>query len=790
MRRFPFVKPEHRRFALIVGAFLLVVALVLVGRLFRSSVSETVKRQSKSEIASKRESDAKLKSDTIREVSIVNPSEGGSVGGKFNITVRVRTRKANLTGLTVRLSQENPKWPAPWTEFTKGNPPTPERVKTDSAGVTTTVYSWTWDTIPEPNGRYVIVAESDFALEGDRENESVAAEQTFTVLNLAIESCNPESSVVWKGEEGRKRPIAVFLRDNDLKGGPIQLTLRLFSTEGESVDPSSPIRVLSANVVSLAAQTRSLTWTFEWDGKDSANSYVRPGVYTYEVEAVQDSDGDEASYRSGYFKNGNPKPYLAVGRARNEVGEPFYSAEFVGERDNGTPKKPDDDVFEYYISYRLSDAWDADAMKGRIGLFNPGLERVYQWNIADLICRAHNGTHDGLNASKRGIQHTVLVRVPKKVMPPDGAYRFVLDFRDDHSSQYRSQNSRWSLPLTVLAPRYRIEGFETGQFRVAWCRAEAINDILKRTLDVGWAEKATSGGLLLGMANSDIEGAARLWVRDAPHRVLLVKRRTKQVTPEVFGTRPGEIRAAVNGGLIGLPLMQPVGDLGVNGDWGYYISSLRADLWSFSMDPSGGGFASAEVEQSPVYSRWTKTKLTDVYHAPKSVTDAYPYGRGAVGLLVKDGRQMAPPPWWPPVVPGAPLSVDLPMQRTAIAFSEDVGSGRRHFFLVSASSCTWSMMASFLSADGGLASSIRALLGRTNGYAKPLNITRAFMLDGGTSTQFAYRVMDSGGEIVQRPGKSSAVRDIVLAKHNRSVTDIIAVRATCRDLGNRPFNMN
>lgn len=789
MRRFPAVKPEYRRYALIVGVFLLVVALILVARLFRSSVSKTVKRQSESEIAKKHEAEVRLRTDTIHEVTIVNPSASASVGGKFNITVRVRTRKASLTGLAVRLSQENPKWPSPWTEFAKGNPPTPERTKTDSAGVTTTVYSWTLDTVPETNGKYVISAESEFALEGDRENESTTVEQRFTVLNLVIESCNPESSVVWKGEEGRKRPITVFMRDNDLRIGPVQLRLRLFPTEGEDLDPNRPIRVLSANITSLAAQHRSLTWTFEWDGKDSSNSYVRPGVYTYEVEAVQESDGDEASYRSGYFKNGSPKPFLTAERARTQEAQPFYSAEFVGERDNGTPRKPEDDLFEYYISYRLSDAGDADAIKGRIGLFNPRLERVYQWNIADLICRAHDGTHDGLNASKRGIQHTVLVRVPKKVMPPDGAYRFVLDFKDDHASRYRSQSSRWSLPVTILAPRYRIEGYTTGQFRVAWCRAEAIDDIVKRTLDVGWAESASRGGELKGKANSGIEGAARLWVMDKPHRILLVKRGTKQISPEVFGTGRGEIRAAINGGLIGLPVMQPVGDLGVGSGWRYFLPSPRAGLWSFSMEASGGGFACAEVEQSPIYSYWMKCKLTDMYHTPKAVKDAYPYGRGAVGLLVKDGRQMNPPPWWPPVVPGAPLSVDLPLQRTAIAFSDDVGNGQRHFFLVSASSCTWSMMADFLSVDGGLASSIRGMLGRKNGYPSAITISRAFMLDGGTSTQFAYRAMDSGGEIVRYPGKSSA-RDIVLARHNRSVTDIVAVRAACGDLGNHPFSMN
>ncbi len=717
-------------------------------------------------------------SDSIAEVAVVSPSSGRSVGGDVNIVIRIVTRDADLSGLSVRIGQDSPKWPSNWTQLSKGAPPQPDSTRTDGdSGTTTAVYSWEWNTRSVPNGQYVLRVDADAG------NANAFAEQIFTILDLEVSSCDPESFVLWQGEEGRTRPITIHLKDDDLHGDPVRLTLKLYPTE-VAASYERPLRTFTANIAGHDPQARSLTWTFKWDGKDSRNSYVRPGVYTYEVEVTQESDGDSASYRSGDFANGRSRPHLTAGRARMDDGRLTDEAEFVGERDNGTLGKPDDDFFEYYVSYRLRDNEDADAIGGQLRLLDPRLKLLFRWNIADLVCREHNGRHDGLDASARGAQHSLLVRVPRKLMPPDGTYRFVLDFLDDYAFRYRNQTSRWALPITVLAPRYRIEGFRTGQFYVAWCRAEAIDDIAKRVIDVGWAERASPGGQLIGKANSGMGGAAISWVRDEPREVLLVKRGTTQVGPEMFGTGKGEIRAAVNGGLIGLPVIQPVGDMASDAGWYYHLPSFRPGLWAFSMERSGGGFTSAEVEKSLVFSDWEKRKLTDAYHAPRSIRVAYPYGRGAVGLLVKDGGSQDPPPWWPPILPGSSLSVDLPLQRTAIAFSDDVGGGRRHFFLVSASSCTWSRMADFLASDGGLQDAMRGMLGRFNDYPRRLKISRAFMLDGGTSSQFAYRATDSAGRIVGRSDGSQA-KDLMLTRHDRPLTDIIAVRAACADLGNR-----
>lgn len=767
--------------AIVVGSIPVVLCLLYLSSALRAPLTPTTER-TQSQATDERDSGrtgGEADSDSVGEVIVISPSSGRSVGGKTSIVVRILTRNSKLSGLTVRLCEENSPWPASWIELSKGSPPQPDSSRTnDDSGITTAVYSWEWDARPAHNGKYVLRVDADFA----ERHATVSAEQRFTVLNLDVDSCDPESFVLWQGEEGLTRPITVCLKDDDLRGDPARLTLKLYRTESAAAR-ESPLRTMTANVACHDPGAKSLKWTFEWDGKDSHGAYVRPGVYTYEVEATQESDGDSASYRSGDFSYGRIRPHLTVGRARMDDGRLTDEAEFAGERDNGTPGKPDDDFFEYYVSYRLRDNEDADAIEGRIRLLGPRLQLVFRWNVADLVCRAHNGTHDGQSAFARGTQHSLLVRVPKKVMPPDGTYRFVLDFKDDHAFHYRQQSGRWALPITLLAPRYRIEGFRTGQFYVAWCRAEAIDEIAKRVIDVGWAERASAEGQLIGKANSGMEGAARSWVRDEPHEVLLVTRGSTKVKPEVFGTGKGEIRAAVNGGLIGLPVIQPVGDLGSDAGWYYHIPSPRGKLWSFSMERSGGGFASAEVEKSLVFSDWEKRKLTDAYHAPRAIRVTYPYGRGAVGLLVRDGGPEEPPPWWPPILPGSSLSVDLPLQRTAIAFSEDVGGGRRHFFLVSASSCTWSRMADFLASEGGLAEAMRGMLGRFNGYPVKLRISRAFMLDGGSSSQFVYRATDSGGRIVGRSG--SEAYDLMLPGHDRTLTDIIAVRAACGDLGNR-----
>ncbi|MBP6964243.1 MAG: hypothetical protein KBC96_07550 [Armatimonadetes bacterium] len=781
MMRLPRSRRVSARFVLLLGVVLFALGLVAMTAALRGNRPAVPEKAPSDGSGAVTKQERPPEPDVVCGLTIVSPSSGESVGGKIRVTLRVRTRKSRLTHLNVRIGEDNPTWPGDWTEFVNGRPSNPEKERVEESGVGVKVYTWEWDTLPARNGRFVVRAEGDFELEDDGGTKSCAVEQRFSVLNLSVASSDPKSYIVWLGEQGRTRPISVNLRDDDLRGGPVMLKLSIYPTETEQGGSGDPIRVMTANVVRLDSKATSMTWTFQWDGKDGRNSYVRPGVYSFEVEASQQSDGDSASLRSGEAQNGRPRPLLSVERARTSDGQYLYEAEFAGERNNGTPGRSDDDFFEYYVPYRLSDAADVNPIEGHVRLLSPRLQQVYRWNVADLICREHRGAHDGLDADRRGIRHSVLVRVPKEFMPADGMYRFVLDFRDDHGYRYRGQVGRLALPLTVLAPRYRIEGFKTGQFYVAWCRSEAVENILKRTLDVGWADRVSREGKPVGKANSGMEGAAKRWVRDDPRKVFLVRRGTKEAAPEWFGARPGEIRAAVNGGLIGLPLMEPVGDLGAGSGWRYCIPSPRAGLWAFSMDPSGGGFASAEVEQAPVYSHWLERTVPDVYHAPKSVREAYPYGRGPLGLLVKDGANMSAPSWWPPIVPGSSLSVDLPMQRSAIAFSDDAGGGRRHFFLVSATSCTWAMMAEFLSSGGGLAGSMRAMLGRRDGYPVELTISRAFMLDGGTSTQFAYRAADSGGRVF---------RDIVLPGRDRRITDIVAVRAACADLGNRPMRVN
>jgi hypothetical protein len=201
----------------------------------------------------------------------------------------------------------------------------------------------------------------------------------------------------------------------------------------------------------------------------------------------------------------------------------------------------------------------------------------------------------------------------------------------------------------------------------------------------------------------------------------------------------------------------------------------------------GGEFTSQEVEQSPVHSHIAGKTVEGFWCAPDSVRQAHAYGRGAVGLLVKDNVPQDHPSWWPPIIPKTKVSVDIPLKRTAIAFSEDVGGGKRHFFLITTPSGTWDGMARFIYSPDGLARSLQPLMGKYNGVYKPLRIERAFMMDGGTSSQLAYRVKDTGGSIVKRAWSWPSEYDFIMPSDDRTITDIVAVRATCKDVGNRPI---
>lgn len=724
----------------------------------------------------------------FHEVIIVEPSGAEPIGGTVPNRVRVRTLGAALKTLVVKEREDTSAHSWEWVEFCSGAAPTPESIETEQdTGITTVTYEWDWNTTAVHNGNHILRVEADFTAVSSEESAKVTAEAAAKVLNLAIISCSPEGIVIWGGEGGTTVPITVNLQDNDLHDDPVNLTLKLYPTNVDIRTAWGPVRVMTANnIIRRRGRITALTYTFDWDGKDDSEDYVDTGTYTYEVEVSQPADNDLVTYRGGHWSGRVYNPYLSIVSPAGAEGTRAQEVEFDGEQDNGTPDDKSDDFYEYYIRLHVPKHGRAvGALEGEIWLYDPELNKVHAWNMADLPCRTHADEHDALDMTQTEVWHDLLLRVPKNLMPPEGTYRFVLNIKEDDVAKYRDHRKRLALNLSASTSKYKIECFIKHNYYIVWCRAESIDDIVKRVIDVAWKDP-------LGDAvYPSLRGAATRWVRGDPHEMLLVKRGSTNTVRVVFGTSKGQIRAAVNGGFFALPSYDPVGDVGTGFGWKYHYPSPRGKLWAFSMDATGGVFASDEVTNSPVYSWTFRERVSGYWHAKKAVSEAHAYGRGAVGLLVKDDEAQSRPPWWPPIIPGTEISVDLPLQRTAIAFSEDVGGGRRHFFLVSSVSSTWAQLAYFLSADGGLASVMKPMLEKKNGSFRALRIERAFMLDGGTSARLAYRAKDSGGQIVKCPWNRSRDYDFLLpGDDSRKLTDIIAVEATCKDVGNRPSGLN
>ena len=716
----------------------------------------------------------------LREITIIRPAVEEPVGGVVAIRIRVRTWKANLDTLVVKEREITRLHSSYWVEFQHGPPPAPVIEKTDPlTGIKTCVYRLYWDTKAVHNGSHALNVEGSFTLDESGEIRRESMELRPNLLNLVIVGCSPEAVVAWKGNMGETLPISVKVEDNNLRRAPIDLTLRLYKTDINNRTAWPAVRTLGAMKIAGDESPNSLTYTFRWSGKDDAGEYVKPGLYTYEVNVSQPGDQDSASYRSGRWDGKTYQPYLDLTHSGNSGRYPVYDVEFDGESDNGTPQDSSDDFFEYHIRIPiLKDSFGLNASDGGIWMYDPQMNRVCTWKIASLPCLRHQEALDGLRTSKYGIRHDFMLRVPKRLMPPEGIYRFVLNIKDDHASEYRDHRSRSALNISADTSRYKIECFKKGRFYVVWCRAEAIDSVTKRVMDVGWKDPIS------GIFDSGMQHAPVRWVRDEPSIVQLSKRGTGHTAPVVFGTDRGEIRAAINGGFFAVPKYEPIGDVGSGFGWKYFCPTPRVKLWAFSMDAHGGGFAAAELEKSPIYSCTTMSKNINAWHATKTVREAYQYGRSPVGLLVKDGIAQEKPPWWPPIFPGTQILVSLPLKRTGIAFSEDVGGGKRHFFLVCSKASTWADFAYFFADDSGLAKIMRQALGKKNGEPVDLKVEMAFMLDGASSSQLAYRVKDSGGGLVRCPWDRSISYDILQTGGDKKMTDIVTLEATCQDVGN------
>ena len=163
---------------------------------------------------------------------------------------------------------------------------------------------------------------------------------------------------------------------------------------------------------------RAGTWEWTRDGKLGAGSTAPHGIYLYRLSAYVYGSAPPD-------RDSNRSDFLHIEHARDQSGEPILEAEYWGYDEHGTPDDETDDEHLYFVRwYLLKDT--RYASRGEIWLFDPELQKVGTWNLAELPCVEHNNQPDGLAATAAGTQHGVLVHVPVNMMGEMGKSLFVV----------------------------------------------------------------------------------------------------------------------------------------------------------------------------------------------------------------------------------------------------------------------------------------------------------------------------------------------------------------------------
>jgi len=239
----------------------------------------------------------------------------------------------------------------------------------------------------------------------DRQTFTEVASFTFNVLNLLLVDSRTEPYFVWKPDEMSGVVFSAQLQH--AQAGTCTVNVEIFRSE----DNQNPIFARQFDGVS-----RPGTWSWTWDGRLDDGTVAPAGVYVYRLGAYiyGSAPPDRDSNRSDY---------LFIERAVDENNEPMLYAEYWGYDDRETPEDETDDEHLYFIRwYVLKDSLNTNAHRGEIWLFDPELQRIGTWDLAQLPCVEHNYQPDGLTASASGVKHGVLVRVPVSLMVTPGEY--------------------------------------------------------------------------------------------------------------------------------------------------------------------------------------------------------------------------------------------------------------------------------------------------------------------------------------------------------------------------------
>ena len=199
------------------------------------------------------------------------------------------------------------------------------------------------------------------------------ATMTLTMSNLVLVDSREEPYFVWKPDEMTGVPFSAQLQH--AQAGTCTVKVEIFRSD----DNQNAVVVKEfANVSRLG------TWSWTWDGRLDDGTVAPAGVYVYRLGAYVYGSAPPD-------RDSNRSDYLFIERAIDENNEPMLYAEYWGYDDRETPEDETDDEHLYFIRwYVVKDNLNTNAHRGEIWLFDPELQRIGAWDLAQLPCVGHN----------------------------------------------------------------------------------------------------------------------------------------------------------------------------------------------------------------------------------------------------------------------------------------------------------------------------------------------------------------------------------------------------------------
>jgi hypothetical protein len=253
--------------------------------------------------------------------------------------------------------------------------------------------------------------------------ESVEARVIFG--NLVVVDSNPDPALPWLHETVS---LAFSCRLDHAQSGTCTVKYEVLSARNQS-EP------LVTRIFKDVPRPGFHSWV--WDGKSLDGSADTTDLYVYRITAEStDSNADADTNRS---------PYLRFRYPLDGDGKPLGESEYMTLDDGGTPEAEGDDVCEYATTFMVIDDLSKSAKSGQLVLYVPDVKKVASWEIPALECLMHKNKYDGLIASKQGVSHKLLIRIPARFVEYGGEYLYVNRYLDDHADRYKDHKPKPAL---------------------------------------------------------------------------------------------------------------------------------------------------------------------------------------------------------------------------------------------------------------------------------------------------------------------------------------------------------